>query len=284
MAHGRIPGPIGLGGEEEGLVSTAGPLRLAPPFSGRPLPQPSFSTAGAIRQRRPLILRSSTLGEPTDFDRLYRGIVRWEGVVCHMYLDTHDPPLVTVGAGNMLQDVAAAQALPFINASTKHTATKEEIAHAFRTVAAKTGGHPAKFYLLHPSIELPEEKVKELAIKRLKGEFIPKIKSLYPGFDFFPLPAREALVDIAYNAGVGSPAKVVHGKTHKATGLHKFRRLKAAIDDRDWTTAALSSHRSSSRPERNEWTRKLFEQAALETGPVRRLGVHDGHLRPPAFR
>jgi GH24 family phage-related lysozyme (muramidase) len=158
------------------------------------------------------------------------------------------------------------------------------IAHAFRAVAARPGGHPAKFYHLHPSVELPEEKVKELAIKRLKEEFIPKIRSLYPEFDSFPLPAREALVDIAYNAGVGSPEKVVHGKTHKASGLHKFRRLKAAIDDRDWTAAALSSHRSSSRPERNEWTRKLFEQAALETGPTRHLRIHDGHLRPPALR
>jgi hypothetical protein len=60
--------------------------------------------------------------------------------------------------------------------------------------------------------------------------------------------------------------------------------MKAAIDDRDWTAAALSSHRSSSRPERNEWTRKLFEQAALETGPTRHLRIHDGHLRPPALR
>ena len=286
MAHGFIPGPIGLFREEDdhGLVSTAGPLGLAPPFSGGGLPQPFFSTAGAMRQKRPLFLRSSTLGDPTDFDRLYRGIVRWEGVVRHMYLDTHEPPLVTVGAGNMLQNVDAAQALPFINTTTKHPATKEEIAHAFRSVAAKPGGHPAKSYHLHPSIELPEEKVKELAIKRLKEEFIPKIRSLYSGFDSFPFPAREALVDIAYNAGVGSPAKVVHGKTHKASGLHKFRRLKAAIDDRDWTAAALSSHRSSSRPERNEWTRKLFEQAALETGPTRHLRIHDGHLRPPAFR
>jgi hypothetical protein len=52
----------------------------------------AYSTAGAMRQQRPLFLRSSTLEEPTDSDRLYRGIVRWEGVVRHMYLDTHDPP------------------------------------------------------------------------------------------------------------------------------------------------------------------------------------------------
>ncbi len=286
MAHGHIPGPIGMCREDDdhGLVSTAGPLGLSQPLSARQLSQPFFSTAGAMRQQRPLILRSSTLEEPTDFERLYRGIVRWEGVVRHMYLDTHDPPLVTVGAGNMLQDVKAAQALPFINAKTKHPATKEEIAQAFRAVAAKPGGHPAKFYLLHPSIELPEEKVKKLAIKRLKEEFIPKIRNLYPGFDFFPMPAREALVDIAYNAGVGSLEKVVHGKIHKASGLHKFRRLKAAIDDRDWAAAALSSHRSSSRPERNEWTRRLFKEAALETGPTRHLRIHPGHLRPPTLR
>ena len=71
MAHGRIPGPIGLRREEDdhGLVSTAGPLGLAPSLSGRQLRQPFFSTAGAMRQQRPLFLRSSTLGnQPTLID------------------------------------------------------------------------------------------------------------------------------------------------------------------------------------------------------------------------
>jgi GH24 family phage-related lysozyme (muramidase) len=187
----------------------------------------------------------------------------------------------------MLPDVAAAQALPFINAATNRPATREQIAHAFRSVAAKPGGHPARFYELHPSIELPTETVKELAIKRLKVEFIRNIKKLYPEFDYFPLPAREALIDIAYNAGVGSPERVAHGKTHKATGLYKFRRLKIAIEARDWTAAALSSHRSSSRPDRNEWARNLFERAAslaaLEAGPDLHLHIYGGHLKPPAF-
>jgi GH24 family phage-related lysozyme (muramidase) len=291
MANGRVPGPIGRyrSGDEDahGHVSTPWSLGLALWHAGRQSPQPCFPDWVTVRRQHPLFLHSNMLGEPLDYDRLYQSIARWEGVIRHMYLDTHQPPLVTVGAGNMLQDVGAAQALPFIDAATNHAATREQIAHAFRSVAAKPGGHPSKFYLLRPSIELPEAKVKELAVNRLKVEFIPKIKKLYPEFDFFPLPAREALIDVAYNAGVGSPERVVHGKTHKATGLYKFRRLKTAIDAGDWTTAALSCHRSSSRPERNEWTRKLFERAAslaaLEAGPSRYLHIQGGHLKPPVF-
>jgi GH24 family phage-related lysozyme (muramidase) len=200
-----------------------------------------------------------------------------------MYLDTHKPPLVTVGAGNMLQDAVAAQALPFVNAATNRPATKEEIAHAFRVVASMPGGLPAERYHLSPSIELPEETVKELAISRVRTEFVPKIKKLFRGFDGFPVAAREAIIDIAYNAGVGSPETVVHGKTHAATGLHKFHRLKTAIEAGDWLAAARSSHRSSSRPERNEWTRELFERAAREDGTSHRLHLLDKHLKPPVF-
>ena len=299
MPSGRIPGPIGRpgGGDWDDWHGRSGPsggellstwsLGLSPAIVGRKSPQSSVSAFGVIRLQPPLFLHSNMLGEPLDYGRIYQNIVRWEGVVRHMYLDTHKPPLVTVGAGNMLPDVGAAQTLPFINAATNRPATKAEIAHAFHAVAAMPGGHGPKRYELSPSIDLPEEKVRELAITRLRTEFIPQIKKLYPGFDDFPVPAREALIDIAYNAGVGSPVRVVHGKTHEATGLYSFRRLKTAIEAGDWMAAARASHRSSSRPERNEWTRKLFERAAhlaaLDDSHSHHLHLLGRRLKPPIF-
>jgi hypothetical protein len=89
---------------------------------------------------------------------------------------------------------------------------------------------------------------------------------MFAGFDSYPLPAREALIDIAYNAGVGDEEKIVGGKTHKATGLHAFRHLRQAVESGDWLAAARASHRSSSRETRNKWTRELFEEAARIAG------------------
>jgi type VI secretion system secreted protein VgrG len=247
---------------------------------------PSSRPIGSSWYQPPhLFLHGHLLGWPLDNDRLYRHLKRWEGVVGHMYLDTHKPPLVTVGAGNMVASVSAAQALPFVNARTGRRATKDEIAYAFQKVTAMSGARPASHYRLSPSIEIPEERIKELALERLRTEFIPGIKKLFRRFDDFPLPAREAIIDIAYNAGVGRAESHSHGRAHKATGLHGFHWLKLAIEDGDWMAAARSSHRSSARPERNRWTRDQFEHAAYLTavrGPSeQQWHLVGGQLKPP---
>jgi hypothetical protein len=59
-----------------------------------------LSNLGSVRHPAPLLLHSDFLGEQLDYDRIYRDIVRWEGAIPYMYLDTHKPPPVTVGAGN----------------------------------------------------------------------------------------------------------------------------------------------------------------------------------------
>lgn len=38
---------------------------------------------------------------------------QFEGRIHCMYLDTHDPPLVTVGVGNLIDPVSEAAKLPF---------------------------------------------------------------------------------------------------------------------------------------------------------------------------
>jgi hypothetical protein len=94
-------------------------------------------------QPAPLFLHGHLVGWPLDIDRVYRDLKRCEGVVGHMYLDTHQPPLVTIGAGNMLPNVSAAQSLPFVNTRTGRPATKDEIAYAFQKVTAMPGAPPA---------------------------------------------------------------------------------------------------------------------------------------------
>lgn len=162
----------------------------------------------------------------------------------------------------------------------------EEIAHAFHAVVAMRGAsHPARHYIQKPSIEILPEKIKELAVKRAKEEFLPQIKRLCPWFDYFPIPARQAIFDLAYNSGVGRAEYISSkGELKEATGLYKFTHLKAAIDRGDWMAAARASHRKSSRPERNKFVYDLFvraaQSAATQSMPAH-LHLLDQHLRPP---
>lgn len=245
------------------------------------------SVVGTVQSPSRLSLRSALLPEPLDFARVYANIKQFEGEVGWMYLDTHDPQLVTVGAGNMLPNIQAARALPFIDPRTNVVARPEVIDSAFNAVLAMRGAkHPAAHYVQRLNLQLKPEKIRELAIERAKNDFIPKIKKLYPRFDDFPVEAREAIFDIAYNGGVGRPESTSGGKLKKASGLYKFTHLKAAIDAGDWMLAARVSHRKSSRPERNQFVFDLFERAGLSasmrTGPGRSLHVFDQRLTPPS--
>ena len=69
-----------------------------------------------------------------------------------------------------------------------------------------------------------------------------------PGFDSYPLPARRALIEMAYDLGVGR--------------LGRFGPLIAACEQRDFRKAAQHCHRWTSRHARNEATRNLFLDAA----------------------
>jgi len=96
----------------------------------------------------------------------------------------------------------------------------------------------------------------------LKTEFIPGIRQFFTGFDSYPAPAQRALIDMAYNIGVGRDAKVVDGKRRKASGLHAFTHLKAAAEGGDWGAAAKACHSSSS-VKRNAWRIQLFQDAEV---------------------
>lgn len=193
---------------------------------------------------------------------LYQDLKVQEGQVLFMYLDTASPPKVTVGIGNMLPDVAAGQALPFINTETNAPASPAEIEHAFKTVAAMKGSQAAGKYKQAPSIELTEKTAKDLALSRVTKEFIPLLARHFAGFDDYPLPARRALLDMIYNMGWSSR----DGKH----GLITFGTLRRAAEAGDWKTASLHCHRKDTAPNRkkpshaflrNEWTKRLFEQA-----------------------
>ena len=104
---------------------------------------------------------------------------------------------------------------------------------------------------------LPPNLPRDLAAARLQREFLPGIRRLCPGFDGYPQPAQRALVDMAYNLGVG--------------GLAKFPSMLQACERGDFAAAAGECHRRTCRDDRNEATRELFLAASHLTNAIQAL-------------
>jgi GH24 family phage-related lysozyme (muramidase) len=175
-------------------------------------------------------------------DLFMADLIRWEGAVPWMYLDTRG--LVTVGVGNLLASSEAAVVLPFQNLSIGQPATKDEILRAYYATAATRPGLSPAGYRRSPRLELSDSAIHELLRHRLANEFIPGLATLCHGFATFPVAAQAAMVDMAFNTGLG--------------GLRHFPKMLAAVRAGDWVMAANECERSSCRPERNAWTRLRF--------------------------
>jgi GH24 family phage-related lysozyme (muramidase) len=249
MAGARKPSPIGLNPDEifqwtgvgapRGAVSIPGPIGA--PSWIRAAPSVKLTSKGGVGPHK-----KPSVATEIDYEALYSDLLRWEGKVAYMYLDSRG--FVTVGVGNLVSSVDQAKKLPFVNPETGKTATPKEIETAFTAVSKMAKNRLAAHYKQNPSIELKDETIKQMAIKRLKEEFVPGLRKIFNGFDGYPDSAKQALVDMAYNLGIA--------------GLKKFKKLVAAAEKMDWQEAANESHRTSCRDARNNWTRERFKKAA----------------------
>jgi GH24 family phage-related lysozyme (muramidase) len=185
-----------------------------------------------------------------SIEALVNDLARWEGQTTHMYADTRGN--VTVGIGHKLPSAKAAQMLPLVDARTGKPATKEQITAAFAAISQMPKGMRARAYASATTLRLPEAAARQIAHERLQNEFLPALRRLFPRFDGYPTFAQRALVDMIYSLGAG--------------GLAKFSKLRAACEAGDWEKASAECSRSTSRPERNEWTREML----LEAGAGRR--------------
>lgn len=177
-----------------------------------------------------------------------------EGCCTWLYCDSRG--YATTGIGNLVADVDACAALPWVHALapvggplTAVTDDEKRMLYA-RVVNAFGDAKPAaSAYRLLSNLRLELDFVIGLVGQRLETEFVPGIRELCPDFDKFPLPARRALVDLAYNLGVH--------------GLSNFQMLLTACNSGDWATAARQCHRSSCRDSRNVWTATMFIDASV---------------------
>lgn len=168
-----------------------------------------------------------------------------EGSIPWMYLDTVGK--VTVGVGNMLPDVAAAQALPF-EAAGGSAASAGSIADAFQAVSAQQKGRVASAYRDVTTIRLSEQGIDDLLDRRI-DEFEAGLRQQFPDFDTYPDPARMGILDMAFNLGLN--------------GLKsKFPTFSRCARNRDWGCCANECRRRGIQDSRNAETRHLFMEAA----------------------
>jgi GH24 family phage-related lysozyme (muramidase) len=199
-------------------------------------------------------------GELT-IEEILADLIKWEGEIPYMYLDQFG--YVTVGIGNLVPTAADAKTLGLINAKTKAPASPDEVEKAFKAVEAKGIHKSHAVFRLNPSIELPHEKLAELAKRRLNAEFIPALKKRFPDYDSLPKPARRCLIDMIYNLGTGKFGAKFDGK-HSKFG--------PAVRRHDWDVASEQCHVSTSRESRNAWRRAQF-RLAFEQEPLPKSGA-----------
>jgi len=169
----------------------------------------------------------------------------WEGRIPHMYLDTRG--FVTVGVGYLLADAAAAQALPFVRRADRVAASPTEVRTDFDRVHQQAMGKLAQSYRVFTQLDLPDPAIDAL-LQATVARFEAGLVQNFTAYATYPAPAKRALIDMAYNLGID--------------GLLKFKRLKAAVQARNWAQAAAESHRNGPSDDRNDWTRQMFLKAA----------------------
>lgn len=174
-----------------------------------------------------------------DLDAYLPLLAGFEGKIPYMYLDTTGN--VTVGVGTMLANVAAAQALPFVLRSDATTqATPIQIAADFNAVHQQPEGRNAQFYQQFTALTLPDDAIQAVLHSELTT-FLGRLTASFPDFDSYPAPASAAILDMAYNLGLGGL-------------LHGFPTFSHAVQNKDWATAAAQCHRIGIGTERNNWT------------------------------
>jgi hypothetical protein len=172
----------------------------------------------------------------------------FEGRVPWMYLDSAAHPNVTCGVGYLLSNADAACSLPFVHLDGETPATIDEIRADFHRVISLPGGLRASAY--KGPLRLSQADIDAEGFRRLRG-FLKGLPGVFPGFEGFPDGVQQALLDLAWNVGLG--------------GLAKWSHLCAACNSvpPNWEMAAANCRTANpshnpQREHRNDWRSSCF--------------------------
>lgn len=186
-------------------------------------------------------------GEPmNDFEVLVVDtLLEHEGMVPWLYCDSRG--FVTVGIGNLVQSPDTAACMPLVHKDGA-PASPAQKRLAWATVqAAWKGDRTYRHYKELTDLRVTREYAQELALVRLREEFFPALRRIFPDFGEWPESAALAVTDMIYSLGV--------------RGFMKFEKLIAACQGRDWQEAALQCVRRGGTEKRNRWTVLQFTEA-----------------------
>jgi len=178
---------------------------------------------------------------------LRENLIRYEGDVRHMYLDSEGH--VTIGVGHLVPNLAAALKLNLVVGKTGAIATETQITTDYELVKKQAEGGYAYTYKKYTQLIMKKIEVNRLTNKHINN-FYNELKKLFPSFDDYPTEARLALLDMIFNLGMT-----------KLRNL--FPKLNKAVKAKKWAEAAAESRRKSPVSDaRNNYVRALFEAAA----------------------
>jgi len=180
---------------------------------------------------------------------------KFEGRIAYMYLDILG--LVTVGVGNLIDPVGAAQALPFrFKNNPGIAATPDQIAQEWQTLKSNSSLATKGYTACEPitQLELSNDAIDSLILARLtQNESFLKRQEWFLAFDTWAADAQLGLLSMAWAMGPHGPG-----------GFPNFR---AACQKLDFNTAAAECKMSEAGNPglipRNKANFTLFSNAAI---------------------
>lgn len=169
--------------------------------------------------------------EPELLQAVQNNIAAHEDRKLSMYLDTEG--VVTCGVGHALFCVGDAYKVLWW-ASTSELATRLEVERAYTAIKRKATQFVPSLLMTYEETNRILTLDLEIAEHTLRREFSE--------FDSFPFGPRTALFDMVFNLG----------------SLEKWPHLSAAVQAKDWKTAAAECTRKGIGEQRNSDTREQF--------------------------
>lgn len=171
-----------------------------------------------------------------------------EGHLPYMYLDTEG--LVTIGRGNLIDPVASAVCLGFVNNADGTAATVKTIKAQWALVKSRKDlcARGGQAFRLITTITLPEKAIDELCTVRLAANE-SLVKAQFPDWPSYPADAQWGLMSMAWARGPNN----FHGG---------YPHFSAAVEAKDWLEAGKQCRMNGCSNERNVTTAKAFFLAA----------------------
>jgi len=239
-----VPNSSGL------LAVTAGPVGVNDSCDPRKTCQVGLQVGWVVMDTRPF---------PSDEYFVKLASKDFEGSVAWLYLDTSG--FVTIGNGHNLEAGGSSAVAPPAVFQVKFldNPTTDQIEQAWLAIKKRPSGkhHPWTEFEDVTSLRIDPAEMRRLAgIDVANALRYLKLSYLFPNVDEYPVPAREALLDMVFNMGPGKKGGC------KGLAQPQYADLRAAVLYRDWLTAAQECYRGGVLKARNDWTKAQFLAAA----------------------